>query len=685
MKKLFLLFFFVAPIIINAQTESKQQVLKTGLEGASIKGRAVQYNGYPQYDGYPWDYPAKASLYYNYIEDGYLLQETYLDNGYFELSGINIGIDEHNLTSGKAYPNPSGDNIIFPFNLNAASTIETQIINSQGQTVIKHVPVKFNSGENNININLSNLPSGNYIAKFIMDNSEVQVIKFVKSNHGAVATESQNTNNHKSSITETEYFLLISGPYMESLIISGSDLYLVPNQTLDLGTIYAEEIQLEVSVLGSVKNQDNNPVNGFIAAIYEDQQMITHDTIHDGNYNLTNIPLGGNTISHPSNYSLVIYNGLFEVFTSDSLLFESESMIMDTIQINNEVIISGKVYDLNSKWSETGERLPTQGIQGKKVYLKSNPDDYVLTDANGMFELILDSMPEMMVDSTFQGTLPPSKQWRVQVIDSLFVEELNPNDTTHYFFKTPIGHRAWSEKVSNGEILVDNSWNQINYGTNIITAFNDTTGIAMFERYVDLENGVDMLEHLKYVANIENKFVDQPYWEHITTRMKDEDLVGGLKVYMNRDIAPNEWYADSAWAGIKASEAGRFKFQETNNIDEAFLVMKYTNNMVGQEGTTSGGEDEFGVYLSEVWINIRGPQGGPVLEPGRTTYVCVHEPLHIAYSGGIHSQYIEDVFYNDATERWGQNIPLPPTTREVKGIETLYNLERNPKLKQWFK
>ena len=47
--------------------------------------------------------------------------------------------------------------------------------------------------------------------------------------------------------------------------------------------------------------------------------------------------------------------------------------------------------------------------------------------------------------------------------------------------------------------------------------------------------------------------------------------------------------------------------------------------------------------------------------------------------------YIQDLFYLDALTRTTQGFLTPPTTREAKGINNLYELENNNKLKQWFK
>ena len=469
---------------------------------------------------------------------------------------------------------------------------------------------------------------------------------------------------------------------MEETIYENIDL--VEGETTNLGTIIADID--ETIVQATVQDENGNLYNN------EHTGLITQNGTEKGSSAINNGALDIPIYVKNGNDLLLALSGpamqdsTLEMMISQAGIFDMGTLIINSMP-SQDIIIMGKVYDLNSKWSANGERLPTQGMQGQKVYLKSNPENYVLTNAEGIFEMNLGTeMPGLMVDSTFQGSLPPTYIWKMQVVDSLFVEGLNPEDTTHYFFKTPIGQKIWREKVSNGTIWEEYEVNPINVGTNNVIAFRDTTGIALFERYIDPENGVDMLEHLQYVANIEESCETNPYWHGAKSRPKDEDLVGGIKVFLNRDNATTTYYANKAWEGLKAAEVGRFKFQETNDSANALLVMTYNNDMVGQGINKELGYNETDGYYAKHWeISLRGSPNGPALSEEETKFVNAHESYHIAYWGGKHSPYIQDVFFLDALTRMDEGIPLQPTIREAKGITILYNLELNSKPKQWFK
>ncbi len=659
------------------------EIVKDGLANATLEAFVID-----NMQGTAWNDQNTAILYKNAIHPDSVLKTVPVVNGQIYMQDVPIsplGINEIKIDPSKlrVYPNPTSSTAHASLNLTEPADVTVRGFNLAGQEIINYTENNQNIGQNDFLLDIGNRADGIYLLNFTVKEKDGDVKTITKKLlKNSIAPSAAGVSVVQSSFKNAQannYILVMDGPFMEETIID--NITLTAYETTDLGTVTADID--ETIVQATVQDENGNLYNN------EHSGIITQSGIEKGssviNAGNLDIPI---YIKNSNDLLLALSGPVMQDSTLELMIAQAGIHDMGTLIINSipDIILTSKVYDLSSKWSEAGERLPTQGIEGMKAYLKSNPDNYVLTGADGKFEINLGKiMPGLMVDSLFQGVLPPSKQWGLQIMDSLFVEGINPEDTTYYSFKTPVGQRIWVEKISNGEILEDHYFNPIGFDTNMVTAFNDTTGIAMFERYVDPENGVDMLEHLKYVTNIEEKFEWHPYWEHITSRMKDEDMVGGIKVFLDRDAAPNEYYADKAWEGIKAGEAGRFKFQEVDNYEDAFLVMQYTNNMIGQGSILSGGEDEFGQFLSKFAINIRGPPGGPALEAIEMVYVNEHETYHIPYTGGNHSSFIQDVFYNDAMLRQEQGLPLPPTTREVKGIETLYNLERNPKLTQWFK
>ncbi len=338
-------------------------------------------------------------------------------------------------------------------------------------------------------------------------------------------------------------------------------------------------------------------------------------------------------------------------------------------------ILTGFVYDIETKYDEKGNRLTPQGIDSMKVYLVTNPEAFVYTNENGKFNIGLDSIPGNIVE--YDSTFGPGIPYHLTIKDTLIITGKTPEDTTYYFFKTPIGKTVYDPAYNFDTTKV----NEIKEGINILTAFNDTTGIPMIKRWRDPENGVDFLEHLKYVTNMENLAKEDPIWEGIILRIKDSNLP--IKVYMNRENDPTDgWYADSSLVGLQAMQTGRFRFEETTDTAQALLFMRYDNDMIGQGLNKEYQEDEQGIHLTHYEISIRGPSGGSTLGY-YTPMLVAHEALHIVFGGGNHSPYEQDMFYLDPLTRKDDGYPLATTEREKKGIRLLYNLERNPKLGQY--
>ena len=325
---------------------------------------------------------------------------------------------------------------------------------------------------------------------------------------------------------------------------------------------------------------------------------------------------------------------------------------LGTIVANAKPIIKSTangVYDIDTKFDANNNRVTPTKIESLKVYLGSDPSVYTFTDSNGQFSLKVDKL----------GT------------DSLFITGATPSDTAYYNWHLP-------------EI-------NINLGENEVTAFNDTTGIPMISRMYDTglttlnENnvGVDFLDYLFYVTGVKDNWPQYPEWSQTMPRIRDEDLP--IKVFMNRAIAPNNWYADSSMAGLKATETGRYKFQEVSTADSALLIMKYDNNLVGEGTDWKIDFDTAGPYISKWTIRLRGPPGGSTLIPLVVSGVVSHEDLHIAFAGGNHSLYKQDLFYVDAVARKTEGYPLKMPEREEKAVKTIYAMERNPRLLDYTK
>jgi len=241
-------------------------------------------------------------------------------------------------------------------------------------------------------------------------------------------------------------------------------------------------------------------------------------------------------------------------------------------------ILTGFVYDLNTKYDSLGNRLTPKGIDSMKVSLKSNPETHTYTDENGRFRLKLETIPTTNVFDTSYFSYTHQTMCRMTVKDTLFVKGKNEEDKTYYFYQTPIGLKE--VKQNSGEITF--IMNEIKPGESKITAFNDTTGIPMFKRYTDT-HGVDLLDFIMdaTVADIKWTGFSGYYYAHTTPRFRDEDLP--LKVYLNRTSAPNSWYADSTWSGLKGLTGKRFQLTETPDSNNAQIILHYNFPSAGKE------------------------------------------------------------------------------------------------------
>lgn len=412
-------------------------------------------------------------------------------------------------------------------------------------------------------------------------------------------------------------------------------------------------------------NGTNNNGQGVSAGVYF-YRLVTDDFIQTKKMVLTD---GASSSVQSSNLSAVVLTkadqsfkqsfnhlsteGYYLRITGDSLLtttisdlpiWQDQSFFdLGNLIAPGKPIVTGFVYDLDNKYDdENNNRIsPIPGLAGKKVYFGSNPNEYVLTNTQGLFELIADTLKT----------------------DTIFVTNIE-GDTTHYNWKRTFELQPDEQRI---------------------TAFNDTTGIPMFKQWIDPENGVDFLEHLVYVGLINIRWQQYPdSWFQTIPRVSDQDLP--IKVYLNRENAPNEWYADSAWSGVKAMEVGRVRFEETTDSNQAMIKFSYQNSFSGQTKLNEYIFDDYGPYLKKgMKIMIKGPPGGEVHEPELMTNVSAHEIMHILYAVGEHSPFIQDRFYSVSRERMLAGYPVNMSEREEKGVKLIYELERNPRILDYTK
>jgi len=172
-------------------------------------------------------------------------------------------------------------------------------------------------------------------------------------------------------------------------------------------------------------------------------------------------------------------------------------------------------------------------------------------------------------------------------------------------------------------------------------------------------------------------------------KIQMEELFLGIK---DLKLDPNNFnlYPNPASQKIQFSyeltEPANMKIQLFNTIGQV------VGEKVGQNQNYGQNDVELrinnladGHYYAKIVLTEKGGEkNGTAIIAAATPYVNGHEVLHVVFAGGNHSPYIEDMFHS-GMNRFEAKMPLPPTLRELKGIKTLYDLERNTKLNQWFK
>ena len=238
----------------------------------------------------------------------------------------------------------------------------------------------------------------------------------------------------------------------------------------------------------------------------------------------------------------------------------------------NEVvtILAGPAYNIDSKYDSAGKYMgdARQFLQGLKVFLGSEPGKAVLTDAKGMAKI-----------QTYKAGR-----------DSIFVVDTTATDTTGYYIWAP----EFGINIANG--------------TNVIKAFNDTTGIPMMRRQKD-ENGEDYMAFFQNITAAKKNLLNYPIFMHSVPRIRNEDMPAG--VYLNEDklpamipfinittakldSVPRKVYLDTLVASAKSQENQILKFK---------IIQDSTNSIV--EAQHTNGNDGNGVYMNTaVRLNV---------------------------------------------------------------------------------
>ena len=346
-----------------------------------------------------------------------------------------------------------------------------------------------------------------------------------------------------------------------------------------------------------------------------------------------------------------INSGYRLVITGDDVLTtEIEDIILagnDPVALNTsstpyvalaKPIVEAFVYDLMTKYNSNKQLQEPTGIANMKVFLGSDQTQYAYTNENGIAIFKVDK----------------------KGIDSIFVTGQTAADTTYYF---------WG-KGTNFDLQPE---------TNKITGFNDEKGIALFERSSDENTGKSLLQKMNEYIDPDGFFPHIPEWSGCFPGFKD-NIVG---VFLNRDIQPEAWCADSAFAGLKRIEAGPRTYVEITEWNEEGIFVRYDHYTSGQCILTGLEYDEKGPYTKSIEILISGPPS--VLLPKKYfSAVTAHEGIHAEIAGaGEHSEDPIDLFNQDVTIRidaYGIN----PTIAEKKVLEVKNTLQRNFKLLEYF-
>ena len=92
------------------------------------------------------------------------------------LAGQSANVAEHNISLGKAYPNPASSQVSFDYSNNDGSVINVVVYNLLGQEVKSQL---VSGSHGRINIAVDDLQPGVYFCNLLIDNNAVKTEKFI--------------------------------------------------------------------------------------------------------------------------------------------------------------------------------------------------------------------------------------------------------------------------------------------------------------------------------------------------------------------------------------------------------------------------------------------------------------------------------------------------------------------------
>ena len=118
------------------------------------------------------------------ITDGLMVAASYGGGAFSGSLTDLVGIDAnkssaHGFFINRIYPNPANDICYLDMNLETSTRVSIQILDINGKLIQNIAPVKCNSGENSIPLNVENLPKGAYLCR-VQVNGFVETKKILK-------------------------------------------------------------------------------------------------------------------------------------------------------------------------------------------------------------------------------------------------------------------------------------------------------------------------------------------------------------------------------------------------------------------------------------------------------------------------------------------------------------------------
>lgn len=554
---------------------------------------------------------------------------------------------------GQNYPNPFNPSTVIEFSIPNYSNVNLVVFDILGGKVKTLVNDELSAGKYKVswegsNDNNEGVSSGIYIymlsTKDFKQAKKMVLLDGGRSSSGNVSLSSVgNAPARMSKILDDNYRLEFYGNDITKRLVE----FALTSDSMHFDVV-ANRLPSVKSNIPNYILKEMNENGASDSLIINLNDFFDNDDVNNYSVNKSGLVIQDSILTwKPNHSSTSLNNVVVTAKDNDDPSKPAVSNNFNVVFIPVKYISSGLIYDLDTKYSNR-TAVP-----------------------NGTFVAYLgsDTLNKVdVVDGHFSFKTNKSGN------DSIFVVGKNPSDTSFYFWKN----------------------NRINLtGDLVAMAFNDTTGIPMMKRGWDTTSRVgvppvpgeetdarDYLDFMQKIVNIENTFPDFPEWKQSKTGFKDNMNV---KVYLNRAKAPNNWYADSSFSGLKQLENERFHMIEVPDSLSANIIMEYTNSNVGNGMPLSYLFDDRGPYLDKWFINIRGPPNGMVLSTKMTPYVVAHEAKHAIYTSGVHSVFVSDLTYIGVSSRLGNGYYDFGSRKEKITDERLFKLERNPKLLDYFK